>query len=212
MESNRIVGIQDNIRFEKRGKRISFASPERIPSKVRRQQIAFFGPNLPLVLANQKMILEEERFFFCDDVGAFVNLIPFYGGVIPLGILLLLWQRGEFVKSCDSCGKTVYLIHVEGSMLSGSHCRLGYCSSCSKEEKYEGGGEALSRYPIFPNSFSGLIKEYPIEIVIPGERQHFDWGKGLAGENKPDIIVKPRVISASFREVLSNLKGEPWND
>ena len=213
MESNRKVGIGDDIRFEKCGKKISFGSPVRIPGKILRQQQELFRRNLPLVLANFKMIVEKERFFFCGDTGAFVNIIPFcYGGVIPLGILILLWQKGEFVKPCDGCGKTVYLIHVEGSVLSGSHWRLGYCGTCGREEDYSGGGEDLSSYPIFPKSLSGLLKEYPIEIVIPGERQHFDWGKGLAGENKPDIIVKPRVTPASFCEVLSNLKGEPWND
>ena len=137
---------------------------------------------------------------------AFISAFPVGGGPVPLGVLILLWQKNEFLDKCNKCGGIVNLLGWGGSVLSGTHERWGICRQC---------GDFISQGSIqgtmirVPESYWDLRRKYRNEDIIQrGKRKRFDWGKGLVGEDTPDIILKSKVEGVSMKELIENLSGE----
>lgn len=95
-----------------------------------------FSENIQLLLDNTDIILGNEKYFYCKFGSAYISM-PYIsgGGLIPLGILILLWKEHQLLDKCKKCGGDVHIIGAGGSPLSGKHNFWGYCSKCRQRQR-----------------------------------------------------------------------------
>jgi len=163
-----------------------------------------FCANFQLILKNFDRILKNEKYFFCEFGDAFLSM-PYIGpdGPISIGILLMLWQRGDLIEVCPECGGDVYIRGAGGSPLSGTHTYWGSCVKCRKNKVFHGESGFASIW----NPIRELLKKYPNKTVIKeGKRKYFSWRDGLAGETTPDEIIKERVQAVELETLINELK------
>lgn len=165
-------------------------------------EVNLIAKNLKLILNNSEKILKNDKYFYCQLKLAFIGGTLTGVGLLPLGVLLLLWQKKEFIDTCGKCGGTVYLLGAAGSSLSDCHKHWGICSQCADFSRQH---RALRLYP---SNYYELLRKYEnVEIIHRGKRKRFDWGKGIAGEDEPDTIMKHRVVGVTLTELIEYLNG-----
>lgn len=169
----------------------------------RQRENEALGQNLKLILAHSAEILRNERYFYCYFGTAFLS-VPYIwpDGPIPLGVLITLWQRGEFVDKCRECGGRVYMIGLGGSPLSGSHSWWGRCAECGRHQD----GSRKTFREIWEPLRELLIQHLNEPVIQRGKRPKFSWSKGLVGETTPDIVIKPRVEGVSLATLIEELE------
>lgn len=172
----------------------------------RQEEMKGVCENFEVILKNFKRIVENEQYFFCQIGAAYLSM-PWVGpdGPIPLGALVLLWQKGKLIKECPDCGGNVYVFGASGSPLSGDHSWWGVCRRCAGEKSRRGGnGFHTIWMPI-----REMLVEYPNKpIVKKGKRQYFTWGQGLTGETTPDVIITEKVLGVDIKTLIEELKHE----
>ena len=89
--------------------------------------------NIELLLANRLTVYEKEKLFYCKIEDGNIGALPAGVFVLPLGVLIKLWESGDFLAKCPDCGNTVYIISAVGSMGSGSNQYKAFCPKCSKK-------------------------------------------------------------------------------
>jgi len=163
-----------------------------------------FCENLRLIIENSDTILKREEFFFCEFGSAFLSIAYIAkGGPIPLGVLISLWQRGEFIDKCSHCGGDVYIIGAGGSPLSGTHSFWGYCGQCGRKQSGKKPTLGELWQPVVE-----MLKRYPNKPIIEkGTRPVFSWREGLKGDYTPDRVIKDKVRGVSLQELVEKLRG-----
>lgn len=200
-EASLKIGTRKN-----KGKIGSYGYDPHISAENREEEMKVVCENFEVILENFKRIVENEQYFFCQIGAAFLSM-PWIGpdGPIPLGALVLLWQKGKLIKKCPDCGGNVYVFGAGGSPLSGAHSWWGVCRRCAGEKSQRGGnGFHTIWMPI-----REMLVEYPNKpIVKKGKRQYFTWGQGLTGEATPDIIIKEKVHGVNIKTLIQELNDE----
>ncbi len=173
------------------------------PADVIVSETKLFRENLPLLLEKADVIINTPRYFFCTFDSAFIPLMFIHGGMIPLGILSLLWQQGKLKAICEFCGGEVYIYGLGGSPLSGSHSARGCCKDCARYNKV-----IVDHFPDLWKPLIEAIQAYPNEEIIEkGERPIFSWSQGLVGNTTPDKVSKAKVEAVSLAEIIKDLQG-----
>jgi len=111
-------------------------APEKASKPSTVNEFQLLAENLNLLLEHEEEIMSQPRYFYCEMEDAFLSMPYISGdGLIPLGVLMLLW-RGEVLKDvCSDCGGEVYIVGTGGSPLSGNHSWWGCCRQCGKRQK-----------------------------------------------------------------------------
>jgi hypothetical protein len=169
-----------------KGKISSYGYAPNISAENREEEMKVVCENFEVILKNFKRILENEQFFFCQ-IGAAYLAMPWIGpdGPIPLGVLVLLWQKRKLIKKCPDCGGNVYVFGASGSPLSGDHSWRGVCRRCAGEKSQRGG-----------NGFHLIWM--PIREML----------RELTGETTPDIIIKEKVQGVDIKTLIEELNYE----
>ena len=174
-----------------------------ISAEKREEEIKVLCQHFEVILKNFKKILENEQYFFCQIGAAFLS-IPFIrpDGPIPLGVLVLLWQKRKLIKKCPDCGGKVYVFGAGGSPFSGTHSWWGICRRCSIEKSQRSGSD----FHVIFAPIMEMLKKYPNKPIIKkGKRQYFSWKHGLTGETTPDIIIKEKVEGVDIKTLIKEL-------
>ena len=171
-----------------------------------RHDTALFLENISLILSNQERIVNTPEFFnvrFKEAHFGAVHIgVEWY---LPSGVLILLWRKGEWVKTCPKCGGIVYVYRALGSPFSGTALWKGVCASC---------GNTLSEQDnTFPSLFKPAFEmrdKYMNRIRILKTRgQKFSWSEGLKGKPVEDIVVDKGKEAVEMVELLDLLKKTP---
>lgn len=103
--------------------------------ELRNQEDKLFAENMDLIMKSSEIIINTPEFFYCEFGSAWLSLAYIGGdGMIPLGVLLMLWEQGKLMDRCKHCGADVYIIGAGGSPLSGSHTWHGFCVGCRQRQ------------------------------------------------------------------------------
>ena len=115
----------------------------------------------------QKITLDKELQFLCDNFEGLMSgtfkqsyqlKIAYLGSNISgrrgisLKELLSLWKKGRFIATCSECKSVVYVVATSGSMLSGAHEWIGFCSQC-KKPAYGSSGRFSDLYAPFISNY-----------------------------------------------------------
>jgi len=109
--------------------------------------------NVPLFLANIDFILSDDRFYFARLQGSYFSAayVGWYRTEVYLGELLQLWEKGDWIEKCPTCGGDAYLISAAGSVLSGCGGGTVFCTHC------EASGHLRKSF----GKFYGALREIP---------------------------------------------------
>lgn len=139
-----------------------------------RQEIAFFFSNLDLLLAHERAILRNDRYFFCRPNFATYGI--YFSRPITLGALLIGWRLGTLRDYCCTklgprednytSGGSSHVYHFAG-MGSGARS-VGFCTTCKG----------------FSRSYNKRIFERMV-FVESIQTQCQDWVEGLQLEHFP---------------------------
>ncbi|MGE4446549.1 MAG: hypothetical protein AB7C92_07890 [Synergistaceae bacterium] len=110
----------------------------RVGGNPRLEEQKLFIENYELIWENRVRIINDEalsetRLYFSGLSLAYVS-----GGGLTLGMLLKLWNNGEWTTKCPFCGGTVRIFSWGGSPLTGSNKYHGFCTSCKRERADSG--------------------------------------------------------------------------
>lgn len=86
--------------------------------------------NLQLFQTYSQHIQSQPHLFYCSIPKAILQAswVPNYE--VPLGILLMLWDNGNWMEPCPICYGILYLVGGSGSVMSGSNRCWGICLVC----------------------------------------------------------------------------------
>jgi hypothetical protein len=176
--------------------------PDDRPAETKEAESKLFAENLGLILDKAQVIIDTPRYFFCTFDSAFISVMFVHGGMIPLGVLSLLWQKGNLRAACRHCGGEVYIYGTGGSPLSGSHSAWGCCLACGKYNRVQ-----VEHFSEIWAPLAEAIRDNPNEAVIEkGKRPKFSWSKGLEGETTPDKVIKAKVEAVTLAQLIKELK------
>lgn len=168
--------------------------------------------SLFLLLRRADEILERPDWFFCEPPEAYISVMFFGGGHIPLGVLLGLWRAGHLTVACPACRGPLLVYGLGGSPLSGRHAYSGVCRDCGQKH-YKGARDAPFDGQDFNDFRFPLVEAMEARPnraeIEPGERPRFSWKHGLAGARTPDRVVRPAVEPVPFAPLIDILRGGP---
>ena len=92
-----------------------------------------------LILRNAQFIINNERYSYCLIPGAYLSavFIP-ESGPVPLGVLIKLWEKREWMDRCSRCGEWVYIIGAAYNSLNEACTWWGICSACNSSSNSNG--------------------------------------------------------------------------
>jgi hypothetical protein len=133
--------------------------------------------------------------------------------VIPLGVLLKLWEDGALIKPCCKCAEGKVYVYAWTIFIGyEKHCNYrGVCDNCEEINDV-----AASEMDDFRDKFEHakeiVSDNRNIEIknvIKPGIPQHFSWSKGLVPE-VPEIadIIKAKAIPVDRETLIEVLNGK----
>ncbi|MBI4402899.1 MAG: hypothetical protein HY537_01985 [Deltaproteobacteria bacterium] len=97
-----------------------------------------FAKYINLIIDKKHLILNSPELFYVVTRCASLSLAYIGGsGMIPLGILISLWDKGEFMAECPKCKGVALVFNLGGSVLSGTNKWNGVCPTCME---WVGGG------------------------------------------------------------------------
>ena len=161
--------------------------------------------HLQVILANAERILETPRYFFCQPTMAFMSSLWLFGGggLIPLGVLILLWEKGRMLYDCPACGFQLHAVGLSGSAFQEVGTVWGFCGGC-KQKRW------VRLVPCHGDmmAIGDLLRIYRNEpLVEKGKQQVFDWKEGITGEFTPDRVIIPAVKPVDLRTLIVELRG-----
>jgi hypothetical protein len=161
-----------------------------------------FRENLELILDNSELILNTPEYFFIRHTWALAGGAYVGAKYIPLGVLVMLWESGEWLSECQKCGHKTYIFCAGGSPLSGSHFYQAICTTCNVivNREMESGLTMLMK-PAFElcNKYSQKRK------ILRVEGQFFSWSKGVvesaASHEKLEDVIAPVDLKTLIKQL-----------
>lgn len=89
-----------------------------------------FCNNLELILGNADIVINNPEFFHISHKWSYIGSNWIGKRYLPLGVLLMLWQKDLFIAECPKCNSKVYLFQAGGLVLSGSYSYEAVCINC----------------------------------------------------------------------------------
>lgn len=159
--------------------------------------------SLELILGNAGKIIDTPEFFHIRHEWSYIGSNWVGVRYIPLGVLLLLWQKGLCIDQCPNCSGEIYIFRAGGFVLSGWYRYEAICPSC--REIVIGSrntGLALLIKPAFNLYRSNLQRKKLLRTRGP----RFSWSKGVVGEKIPDKFLEDVVKPVNLEKLIYVLK------
>ncbi len=162
--------------------------------ELRDKEDKLFAENMNLIMKNSEIIINTPEFFYCEFGSAWLSLAYIGGdGMIPLGVLLMLWKQEKLMDCCKHCGADVYIIGAGGSPLSGSHTWHGLCIDC---RQYQIGSKESFREIASP------LRELMIKYRIK-DSKGLDVSKII--EHERQQVNQPPIASVDLNTLIKTL-------
>ena len=175
--------IPDRISEETVPENDALARTRRIGGNPGQEERILFIENYGLIWENRERIINDEALFETRLYFAGLSLAYISGGSLTLGMLLTLWNNGEWTTKCPFCGGAVRIFGWGGSPLTGNNKYHGFCTSC---KRYRDDAE---------DNF--LKKVLPAIKMIDDRRAKF---AGAHPHSSSDTI-HPKVVHYDFRSL-----------
>ena len=104
----------------------------RIGGNPREEEKELFIKNYEFIWENRERIINDGALHEIPLYFAGLSLAYMSGGALTLGMLLTLWNNGEWTTKCPFCGGAVRIFGRSGSPLTGRNRYHGFCTSCGK--------------------------------------------------------------------------------
>ena len=171
-----------------------------------RHDTKLFVENIGLILSNGERILNTPEFFNVRFRGAHFGAAHIGAEwYIPLGVLILLWRKGEWLKRCSECNGIIYVYSATGSPLSGTANWRGVCAACGKTFSQHDGTFG----PLFKPAFELREKHMNRIRIIKQEGQAFSWSEGVKGEPVEDTVIDNGREALEMSELVDLLGRAP---
>jgi len=105
----------------------------RVGGNPRLEEQKLFIENYEFIWENRERIINDGALFETRLYFSGLSLAYVSGGGLTLGMLLTLWNNGEWTTKCPFCGGTVRIFGWGGSPLTGNNKYHGFCTSCKRE-------------------------------------------------------------------------------
>ena len=118
-------------------------------STVERER-ALLVQHFALILKHRDFILSRPDLRSIAPLPAGLSLAYIDGsGQIPIGALLNLWARNDFIGRCPACNGSTKIFFAAGSVLSGSNHWWGICETCGAGKQGSFSDEEQRSRPLF---------------------------------------------------------------
>ena len=143
----------------------------------------FWEDNFYLLIKYKDEIKDNPYYYFSRLKHSGVSSAYISFGFLYLGILVELWEQGDWIAECPECGEKLYFTYFAGSPLSGSRHYFGFCPSC--HHKYRSSYLKDLKSNTMPHSFLkyGKVWEQLFEQaqarftdVLEGQKEHITIG------------------------------------
>ncbi len=170
----------------------------------RMKNMDLFRDNLELILGNSELILKTPEYFYIRHEWMLVGGAYVGAKYIPLGVLIKLWKKGEWLGECPKCGGETYIYRTGGSPLSGGHYTNAVCTSCNEFiDQKKSSGFALLLKPAIElcNAFTQKQR------VLRTRGPVFSWSRGLAGKSMPapDKVLRDVPQPVALEVMINHL-------
>ena len=159
--------------------------------------------SLELILGNAGKIIDTPEFFHIRHEWSYIGSNWVGVRYIPLGVLLLLRQKGLCIDQCPNCSGEIYIFRAGGFVLSGWYRYEAICPSCREIVLGSSNtGLSLLIKPAFEIHASTVQRKKILRTRGP----RFSWSKGLVGEKVPDRILEDVVEPVSLETMVEMLQ------
>ena len=151
----------------------------------------FIVENLNLLFSNIEIIKGNPRYYYATmpATGFYSTATSFFSRsgqtLIPIGLLLEEWIKGNFIQICSNCGNTSYSLYTSSNDLKYLECEeLSLCPSCNSYEKIwtERRAEWMDLREIIRQK-KNIIRTYRFDTVV----------KDLIAISGGTVIKRPNV-------------------
>ena len=132
VKSDSTEAIHDSIFEETAPENDALARTRRIGGNPGQEERILFIENFGLIWENRERIINDEALSETRLYFAGLSLAYISGGSLTLGMLLTLWNNGEWTTKCPFCGGAVRIFGWGGSPLTGNNKYHGFCTSCKR--------------------------------------------------------------------------------
>lgn len=130
--SDSTEAIHDSIFEETAPENDALARTRRIGGNPGQEERILFIENFGLIWENRERIINDEALSETRLYFAGLSLAYISGGSLTLGMLLTLWNNGEWTTKCPFCDGDVRIFGWGGSPLTGNNKYHGFCTSCKR--------------------------------------------------------------------------------
>jgi len=181
--------------------RIENTLPDRTPEE-RKREWELLVNNIDLILRNVDIVLSKKEFFFIQLSFAHISTTITGTTALPLGVLLLLWQKNEFIATCPHCGERAFIVFAAGSPLSGSHKYNGFCPACKKDIL---GSKKTFRELWLPSW--ELNDKYPNFGIIKKTVNHYFSHGGESKDGITETVIQEKIQGLMLEDLIGVLKS-----
>ncbi len=159
--------------------------------------------NIRLIIENREVILDNSKFFFTQPGCTFTGSSVHGTFMLPVGILLLLWENECFIESCDECGGKVLVFNGGSSHSMGSNSWTGWCRDCRSMRK----GKVSSPMELLGPAME-LMNQYPNQKKFKRFKKDHPAGEQKLHETAHhEEVMEDFIEPVSFGELIMELKA-----
>lgn len=166
------------------------------------RDLELLASSFDLILNHSAAIMERADWFFCEPQEAFIVAAWVPGARLSLGVLLHLWDVGDWLQVCPLCHGVLYATGAGGSVMSGIHRCWGICRECGLQYT-----EARSFLHDLYKPAMKLMEVYDNRPVIAcHDPQPWSWTK--TPTYRPEPVPRRPVEPVSLVELIAVLKAK----
>ncbi len=160
----------------------------------------FLMENFTSILENSDTILKNKEMFFSLPLCTYVGTTLTGLLMLPIGLMLQLWEENVFINECGICGYRAYIFNAQGSLLSGTATWTEYCFQCNEERSKKQCNGKILALPL------EKMNEYPNKRVY--ERyalQSSNWFDKLKEKRRDNRVVKDWIEGIPFEDLIARI-------
>jgi hypothetical protein len=172
----------------------------------RHSDLVLLSSNFDLILMHSDKIRDRATWFFCEPQETSIVAAWVPGARLSLGVLLRLWESGNWLQVCPVCYGVLYVISAGGSVMSGVHTCRGICQECSPDcgLLYTEARNFLRDLYIPAMKLMEIYDNRP--VIVRPDPQPWSWTK--APMYRPEPVPRRPIEPVSLAELIAALKGE----
>ena len=175
--------------------------PERSPED-QQHEWELLADNIDLIIRHDDVIQSKKEFFFTELSFGHISTTITGTTVLPLGVLLLLWKKKEFLSTCPECGGRAYIVNAAGSPLSGTHKFNGFCAVCKKDVS----GSKHMFLELCRPSWE-LAEQYPNHGIMKKTVKHYFSPGGGSKDGIIETVIREKIQGVMLEELINQLRS-----